>query len=83
MIKIKSTKFTEFCGWTGMILILLAYGLLSFAIIESNSVVFQALNLVGALGFIVVAASKGVKQSVIINIIWSAIALIALYNIIL
>lgn len=63
--------------------ILLAYSLVSFNLAESDSFVFQILNLTGAVGLIIVAASKGVTQSVILNIFWFAVAIIAITKIIL
>ncbi len=81
MIKLKPSKYTEVCGWYGMSAILLAYILVSFDAIASNSLAFQLLNLTGGLGIIIVSLSKGVAQSVILNIFWSLVALIAITRI--
>lgn len=78
---LKPNKYTEAAGWYGMLAILGAYALVSFNLVQSDSLAFQLLNLTGAVGLIVVAASKGVTQSVILNIFWGAVALIALFNI--
>lgn len=64
-----------------MLAILGAYALVSFQLVQSDSLAFQLLNLTGAVGLIVVAASKGVTQSVILNIFWGVVAIIALFNI--
>mgnify|MGYP001568079435 CR=1 FL=1 len=80
---LKPNKYTEIAGWYGMLAILGAYALVSFKLVKSDSLVFQLLNLTGAIGLIIVAASKGVTQSVILNIFWGAVALIALFSILL
>jgi uncharacterized YccA/Bax inhibitor family protein len=71
----------EIAGWYGTIAVLVAYGLLSFNIIASQTLLFQLLNLTGAIGIIIVASYKRVKQVVILNIVWAALALFALVNI--
>lgn len=78
---LKPNKYTEIAGWYGMLAILGAYSLVSFNLVQSDSLAFQLLNLTGALGLIVVAASKGVTQSVILNVFWAIVAIIALFNI--
>lgn len=77
-MRIKPTKLTEACGWYGMVAILAAYTLVSFELVNSSGSVFQLLNLTGAIGLIIVAASKGVIQSVILNIFWCTVAIVAL-----
>jgi hypothetical protein len=81
MFGIKPSKFTEFCGWYGMLSLIIAYGLVSFGIIYADGLIFQIMNLTGGIGLIVVAASKKVLQSVILNIFWMLIGLIAIIRI--
>lgn len=78
-----STKqlLAEIAGWYGAIAILTGYTLVSFEIISSDTLVFQLLNLTGALGIIAIAAYKRVAQSIVLNIVWSAVAIIAIINI--
>ncbi len=66
-----------------MIAIITAYALLSFGLISSNSLPYIFLNLSGAIGVIILSVAKGVKQSVILNIFWAAIALYALTKLII
>jgi hypothetical protein len=40
--------FTDTLGWTGVILFMLAYGLVSFAIVKPTKLPYQTMNLVGA-----------------------------------
>ena len=69
-------------GWYGVLAILLAYALLTFDFIEVKSYAYQLLNLSGAAGIIVVAASKNDRQPVVLNIVWAAVALVALVQLI-
>ena len=71
-------KIAEWIGWYGTTAIVLAYGLVSFQVINSNGIVFQLLNLTGALGIITISLIKGVRQSVVLNVFWAIIAILAL-----
>lgn len=76
-------KMAEVAGWYGIAAILGAYALVSFSVIESNSFLFQALNLTGAIGVIWISYVKGVKQSVVLNVVWAIIAVIAIFKLVL
>lgn len=73
----------EIAGWYGAVAILGAYALVSFELISSDGLLFQVLNLTGALGIIAIAAYKKVRQSVVLNIVWGVVAVIAIINILL
>lgn len=73
----------EMVGWYGTVAILLAYALVSFKVIESDYILYQLLNLTGALGIVAVSFAKGVRQPAVLNIVWSLIALAAIINIVL
>jgi hypothetical protein len=73
--------FEEIIGWYGTIAIVLAYALLSFNIISSNMLIYQILNGTGALGIVLISLKKKAYQPGVLNIIWVAIALIAIINI--
>lgn len=85
MIKKMSKKqfAAEIAGWYGAIAILAGYALVTFDIVKGDSLVFQLLNLTGALGVLIIALYKKVGQSVILNVFWAAIAAIAIINILL
>lgn len=68
----------EIAGWYGAIAILAAYALVSFDLISSDGLAFQLLNLTGALGVIAIAVYKNVKQSVVLNIFWGIVAIVAI-----
>lgn len=77
------TKIVELLGWYGAAAIIGAYGLVSFTIIEPNSLIYQLLNLTGALGVAIVSLYKRAYQPGVLNIIWTLIALFALINILI
>ena len=68
----------EIAGWYGMLACLGAYALTSFGIIESQGLAFALLNLTGGLGLMAIAWYKGVVQSVILNLVWIAVAIISI-----
>lgn len=83
ILGIKAGKLSEFCGWYGMIALIVAYFLVSFSWIAGDGLVYQLLNLTGGVGLLIVAASKGVVQSVILNFFWAIIGVIAIVRIFL
>lgn len=76
-----TTLLIDIVGWIGAGLILLAYGLLTAGKLEARSVAYQAMNVVGALGFIANGWYHGAMPSAVLNIIWAAIGLVALWKI--
>lgn len=68
----------ELFGWYGVMAIVLAYILVSFALISATSWLYQLLNLTGAIGIMVDAISKKDRQPAVLNIFWAIIALVAL-----
>lgn len=72
----------EIAGWYGTIAILVAYVLVSFNMISGNGLVFQLLNLTGAIGIIAIASYKKVRQSIVLNIFWGIVAIVALVRIV-
>jgi len=80
-----STKqlFAEIAGWYGTLAILTAYALVSFHVISGDDLLFQLLNATGALGIIVIALYKKLVQSIVLNVVWVIVAVIAIINIFL
>ena len=72
------TKVISYFGWYGVVAILAAYALVSFNVLATKSYAYQLLNLTGALGIILEAASKKDKQPVVLNAVWAIVALIAI-----
>ena len=71
----------EAAGWSGAVLILLAYLLLSAGKLTGQSIVYQAMNVVGAAGFTVNGWWHGAIPSAALNVIWMLIGAIALWRI--
>ena len=70
-------------GWYGVMAILLAYTLLSFKALNSDSLPYQLLNLTGALGIMYEAYYKKDTQPVVLNIVWAVVALVAIFRIVI
>ena len=71
----------ETCGWIGALLILAAYLLLSMGKLTGQSALYQAMNVVGAAGFIANSSWNGAWPSAILNVIWVGIGVVALLRI--
>lgn len=81
ILGVKQGRLAEFCGWYGMLALIVAYFLVSFGVIDGEGLIFQLINLTGGIGLLIVAASKGVLQSVILNFFWAAIGVVAIARI--
>jgi chromate transport protein ChrA len=79
----KRMVIIETIGWYGPVALILAYALVNFDAIKADSYVFQLLNLTGAIAIIVISAAKRVYQSVVLNIFWSIIAIVALVRLVI
>jgi hypothetical protein len=71
----------EVVGWAGASLILGAYLLLSMGRVTGQSVLYQAMNVAGAAGFIVNGWWHGAVPSAVLNVIWMMIGAVALWRI--
>ena len=76
-------RLQNISGWYGILAILVAYGLLSFKVINADNLVYQLLNLKGAAGIIIETAAKKDMQPVVLNIVWAAVALMAIIRIVI
>jgi len=80
-LKNKKIKSVEICGWYGMSVMILSYILISLRLIEADGLLYQLLNITGAAGLLVVAESKHVIQSVIVNLFWLLIGIVIISRI--
>ena len=69
-------------GWIGSVEVILAYGLNSYHKINAGSLLFQLLNLTGAVFLITNTVYYGAFPSAVINVAWVAIAIPAIFKII-
>lgn len=71
----------EVVGWAGASLILGAYLLLSMGRVTGQSMLYQAMNVAGAAGFIVNGWWHGAVPSAVLNVVWMMIGGVALWRI--
>ena len=77
-----SELLVEIAGWAGAALILGAYALLTLGKLPARSVAYQAMNVVGALGFIINSGWNGAIPSAALNVVWAGIGLAAIASIV-
>ena len=65
-------------GWTGSILYLLAYALVSLKKTEGDSVLYQGLNILAATMVVIYTLSLGAYATTGLNVVWVAIGLFTL-----
>ena len=68
----------EVAGWAGALLILLGYLAITTGKLTGQSVLYQWMNVGGALGFIVNGWWHGAIPSAALNIVWLLIGTVAL-----
>lgn len=68
----------DIAGWSGAVLILGAYGLISAGKMQARSALYQWMNLAGAIGFIINSGWNGAWPSVGLNVVWVGIAVTAM-----
>jgi hypothetical protein len=69
-------------GWYGAFATLTAYLLVSFGVLHPRDLSYQLLNLSGAIGLGAICYFKRTYQPLFVNIIWAAIAFLAIIDII-
>ena len=70
--------FIDIAGWTGTVLVLGSYALISAGKLQARSAVYQSMNLVGAIGLAINSGWNGAWPSAGLNIVWLGIALFAM-----
>jgi hypothetical protein len=73
--KVKSNLFLEYIGWSGAILLLLAYFLIQVGLINSQNYVYIILNIIGALFLVIHTWAYKAYLSVVTNLVWAIIAI--------
>ena len=74
--------FFDILGWIGMVLVLLAYGLLSINKID-NGKLYQILNLIASIFMAIGLLPKNAWFSFALQIAWAIIAVIAIIKIVI
>jgi hypothetical protein len=70
--------FIEIAGWTGTVLVLGSYALISAGKLQARSTLYQGMNLVGAVGLAINSGWNGAWPSAGLNVVWLGIALVAM-----
>ncbi|HSK67031.1 MAG TPA: hypothetical protein VK888_08880 [Anaerolineales bacterium] len=68
----------DILGWTGSILYLLAYALVSMKKAEGDSLIYQGLNIIAGVLLVVYTLSLGAYATTGLNAVWVAIGLLTL-----
>ena len=71
----------EIVGWAGALLILLGYLLITAGKLTGSSLLYQAMNIVGAAGFAINGWWHRALPSAALNIVWLLIGVIASWRI--
>jgi len=76
-------KVVEAIGWCGTASVLGAYALVVWGVLAPTSVTIILMNMVGALFLAAPVVVKKVWSLVVLNVVWTLIALVALARLIL
>jgi hypothetical protein len=68
-------------GWLAALLILGGYALLTAGKVTAKSPLYQWMNVVGAVGFVINSGYFKAWPSAVLNVIWAAIGIVALVRI--
>ena len=72
----------EIAGWAGALLILLGYLLITTGKLTGKSLLYQAMNVLGAMGFAINGWWHRALPSAALNVVWLLIGVIASWRII-
>ena len=70
--------FAQIVGWVGTFLIIVAYALVSYRVVEGSNKYYQLINLFGALGVGINVFYQHAWPAVALQAIWGLIAVITL-----
>jgi hypothetical protein len=72
----------DLVGWAGAVLVLAAYGLVSTKRLDGDNVLYQTLNVAGAVGMLINTYVRGALPSAALNVIWIGVGLYVLAKIV-
>ena len=76
MISVK--LLVDILGWTGSVLYLLAYALVSAKKTEGDSVLYQGINILAGMLLVIYTLSLGAYATTGLNAVWVAIGILTL-----
>jgi hypothetical protein len=68
-----------FIGWTGALLYIVAYFLLSIKKLKADDLIYQVLNILGGICLIVNSLHQSDYPSIVTNALWATIGVFAIY----
>jgi hypothetical protein len=68
----------DVAGWIAMALILAAYALLTAGRLDARSPIYQWMNVIGAIGFVINLSYYRAWPGATLNVIWAGIGIVAL-----
>lgn len=68
----------DILGWTGSVLFLLAYALVSMKKIEGDSILYQGMNIIAGTLLVIYTLALGAYATTGLNAVWVAIGLFTL-----
>lgn len=74
----ETTTIINIMGWTGSVLYLLAYALVSLKKTEGDSVLYQGINIVAGTLLVIYTLALGAYATTGLNAVWVAIGLFTL-----
>ncbi|GEM_PF-2612077 len=79
----QKAKAVELLGYFGATLLIGAYFLVSFDVVESNSLAYQGMNLLAAIVYGFYAVIRKVTPVLVVQLFWGTIGLVAILRILL
>ena len=68
----------DIAGWSGTVLVLGSYALISAGKLQPRSALYQGMNLFGAIGLAINSGWNGAWPSAGLNVVWLGIAIVAM-----
>ena len=75
------TLLVDIAGWAAALLILGGYALLTAGKVNARSPLYQWMNVLGAIGFVINSGYFKAWPSAVLNVIWAGIGIVALIRI--
>jgi hypothetical protein len=70
--------FVNFLGWTGSVLYLIAYALVSLKKVEGDSILYQGMNIIAGILLVIYTIYLGAYATTALNTVWAFIGIFTL-----
>ena len=75
---IPSNLLINLLGWTGSVLYLIAYALVSLKKVEGDSLMYQGMNIIAGILLVIYTLYLGAYATTALNAVWAAIGIFTL-----